>query len=86
MSSKIKHKHYYKDVIKYDTVDVYRVLELFEVTDHTLGHAIKKLLRAGGRGTKSQSQDIQEAIDTLKRNLEMITEDEVSMPLALEVR
>jgi hypothetical protein len=28
-----RHRHYFKDVSKLQTVDVYRVLTLFEVTD-----------------------------------------------------
>lgn len=66
------HSHYFKDVSKLKTIDVYRVLELFGVTDQALGHAIKKLLVAGGRGAgKSIEKDIQEAVDTLLRRLEM---------------
>lgn len=67
-----KHSHYFKDVSKLKMIDVYRVLELFGVTDQALGHAIKKLLVAGGRGAgKSIEKDIQEAVDTLQRRLEM---------------
>ncbi len=63
-----RHKHYYKDVSGLDTVDVYRVLSLFEVADPCLQHAIKKLLVAGGRGAgKDISQDVREAIDSLER-------------------
>lgn len=70
------HRHYYKDVSKLKTVDVYRVLKLFNVHDPCLQHAIKKLLVAGGRGAgKDITQDVQEAIDSLKRLLEMDGED-----------
>ena len=57
------------------SVDVYRVLDLFGVTDQALGHAIKKLLVAGNRGVKDMDKDIQEAIDTLQRWQEMRAED-----------
>lgn len=70
-----KHSHYFKDVSHLDYVDVYRVLELFGVREHAIGHAIKKLLVAGMRGAKNQPQDIQEAIDTLVRYQEMRKED-----------
>lgn len=71
-----KHSHYFKDVSHLDTVDVYRVLSLFNVTDQALGHAIKKLLVAGGRGAgKDVTRDVQEAADTLQRFLEMRNED-----------
>jgi hypothetical protein len=69
-----KHSHYFKDC-PYSRVDIYRVLELFGVTDQALGHAIKKLLVNGGRGAgKDSRQDVQEAVDTLKRWLEMEAE------------
>ncbi|RLA59360.1 MAG: hypothetical protein DRQ89_14160 [Epsilonproteobacteria bacterium] len=71
----MKHNHYFKDVTRFDYVDVYRVLELFNVTNPCLQHAVKKLLVAGGRGAgKNINQDIQEAIDTLVRWKEMQTE------------
>jgi hypothetical protein len=74
--SERKHSHYFKDVSRLNSVDVYRVLSLFSVTDQALGHAIKKLLVAGGRGAgKDIGQDIQEAIDTLQRWQEMREED-----------
>lgn len=67
-----KHAHYFKDVSNLISIDVYRVLELFEVTDQALGHAIKKLLVAGGRGAgKSIEKDIEEAIVSLQRCLQM---------------
>ncbi|WP_287278682.1 hypothetical protein [Ralstonia sp.] len=63
-----KHAHYFKDVRGLDEIDVYQVLRLFGVTDQCLGHAIKKLLVAGGRGAgKNIGQDVQEALDTLQR-------------------
>jgi hypothetical protein len=71
-----KHAHYFKDVSKLTEIDVYRVLALFNVTDQAIGHAIKKLLVAGGRGAgKDIGKDIQEAIDTLVRWQEMRKEE-----------
>lgn len=70
-----KHSHYKKNVAGLSMIDVYRVLELFGVTDQALGHAIKKLLVAGGRGAKDIGQDVQESIDTLERWKEMRAED-----------
>jgi hypothetical protein len=72
-----KHNHYFKKVTHLDGVDVYRVLELFEVTDPCLQHAIKKLLCAGERGAKDIEQDVQEAIDSLERWKDMRREDEL---------
>lgn len=66
---------YFKDVEKLKSVDVYRVLLLFGVTDPCLQHAIKKLLCAGQRGAKDELKDVQEAIASLTRYLEIKTED-----------
>lgn len=72
-----KHSHYHKDVEHLKTIDVYRTLELFGVTDQALGHAIKKLLCAGQRGAgKTFEQDVREAVDTLNRRLQMLAEDD----------
>lgn len=71
-----KHPHYHKDVRHLETIDVYRVLALFNVTDPCIQHAVKKLLVAGGRGAgKDISRDIQEAVDSLNRWQEMQAED-----------
>lgn len=67
--------HYYKKVEHLKHVDVYRVLQLFQVTDPCLQHAVKKLLVAGGRGPKDPIKDVHEAIATLERFLEMRFED-----------
>ena len=74
--SEQKHNHYFKDVSNLKFIDVYRVLDLFNVVNPCVQHAIKKLLCAGQRGIKDQKQDVQEAIASLVRYLEMKTEDE----------
>lgn len=63
------HSHYFKPVPEgVKSIDVYRVLQMFNVTDPCLQHAIKKLLVAGGRGAgKDITQDIKEAGDSLTR-------------------
>lgn len=68
-----KHSHYHKDVSDYDTIDVYAVCKIFDVQDPSgcLQHAIKKLLVTGQRGHKDRKTDIQNAIDTLNRLLEL---------------
>lgn len=76
MSVGNKHPHYHKNVRHLETIDVYRVLALFNVTDPCIQHAVKKLLVAGGRGAgKDINKDIQEAIDSLQRFQEMRAED-----------
>ena len=71
------YNHYFKNTVHLNAVDVYRVLELFEVADPCLQHAIKKLLCAGARGSKDEQQDVQEAIDTLERYQDMKAEEEM---------
>jgi len=78
MSVSNKHPHYHKDVRNLETIDVYRVLALFNVTDPCIQHAVKKLLVAGGRGAgKDLGKDVQEAIDSLERFKEMRAEDTI---------
>jgi len=72
----VKHSHYKKDVSHLKMVDVYRIAQLFDITDHCEFHAIKKILCAGKRGSKDYENDIREAIDSLSRRLQMIAEDE----------
>lgn len=77
---KQKHSHYYKDVANLDFIDVYRVLQLFNVTDPCIQHAVKKLLVAGGRGAgKDITKDVHEAMDSLARFLEMRDEETVDL-------
>lgn len=72
-----KHSHYYKDVSHLSSIDVYRVIDLFEVSNPCIQHAIKKLLVSGGRGGgKDTTKDWQEAIDSISRALQMKREDE----------
>ena len=72
---KENHNHYFKPC-PYDTLDVYRVISIFGVTDPCIQHALKKLLCSGVRGHKDQSKDIQDVIDTLERWKEMRYEDD----------
>lgn len=68
--------HYYKKVpngVQY--IDVYRLLEMFEVTNPAIQHAVKKLLVAGGRGHKDLDKDVKEAIVSLNRWIEMREEE-----------
>ena len=68
---------YYRDVSKLESVDFYRLAELFGITDANVAHAFKKLLLAGDRtGNKSFKEDIKEARDTLTRRLDMWDEDD----------
>ena len=72
---KEEHNHYFKPC-PYDTLDVYRVINIFGVSDPCIQHALKKLLCSGVRGYKDQSKDIQDVIDTLERWKQMREEDD----------
>jgi hypothetical protein len=65
---------YYKEY-PYDTIDIYRVLQIYEVTDPCIQHAVKKLLCAGKRGYKEVEKDVEEAIMSLQRWGEMRREE-----------
>lgn len=70
-----KHSHYYKDVSKLDVIDVYRIIDLYNITDPCDQHALKKILCPGERGHKDIIQDTQDVIDTMRRKLEMFSEN-----------
>lgn len=74
----MKHSHYFK-TLPCLTVDIYRILHAFDVTDPCLQHAAKKILCAGGRGVKDAKKDVEEAIDSLVRWLEMRREEGENM-------
>lgn len=71
--SDIKHSHYHKDVSRYDTIDIYVICDLY-VDDNSgcIQHAVKKLLCGGKRGAKDEVKDLQEAMDTIQRKIEIL--------------
>lgn len=60
---------YMKEIKKGVYVDIYDVLGAYDVT-HPIGHAIKKLLMAGQRGSKCYIEDLSEAIQSIEREIE----------------
>ena len=52
-------------------VDVYDVLHAFKVVNPAAQHAIKKLLCSGSRGHKTKEQDLKEALDSIKRAIDL---------------
>lgn len=52
-------------------VDVYAVLQAFDVGCPAVQHALKKLLQPGNRGHKGTTQDLEEAIQSIERAIEM---------------
>lgn len=59
------------DAGKSITVDVYSILDAFKTGCPALDHAIKKLLAHGSRGVKSSKQDKEEAIEAIRRSIEL---------------
>jgi hypothetical protein len=47
------------------TIDVYDVLQAFNVTNPATAHAIKKLLVAGGRGYKDVQHDVRKGLQAM---------------------
>lgn len=49
------------------TVDVYRVIDAFQVTDPALQHLVKKALCAGLRGHKDRAQDLNDILQSAQK-------------------
>jgi hypothetical protein len=76
MKNSSKFSHYYKKIPEgLEYIDVYRVLDIFGISNPCIQHAVKKLLVAGVRGTKDEQKDVEEAIASLERFLEMRSEE-----------
>lgn len=69
--------HYYRDVRHLEKIDIYRFCDLFGITG-PLEHALKKIACAGERGAKDFYKDLNEAISSIKRAIEMREEDEAA--------
>jgi hypothetical protein len=70
-----KHNHYHRSVSHLEKIDVYRILDLFDVTCPVMQHIVKKALCAGQRGHKNLERDVQDIIDSALRKQEMIQEN-----------
>lgn len=67
----------YNKTIRGTELDVYDILHAYEVEDHAVGHAIKKLLCLGKRsGGKGMRHDLTDAIWSLERALQTLDEQE----------
>lgn len=69
-----KHNHYFRDC-PYDKIDVYRIIDIFEITDPAAQHILKKCIATGKRGHKDEKRDWQDILDSAQRRLDMIAED-----------
>lgn len=72
----MSHNHYFRDVSHLNSLDVYRLLELFNVTCPVAQHIVKKALAAGQRGHKDTRRDWQDIADSAARRLQMMDEDD----------
>jgi len=52
-------------------LDLYDVMRAWGVDCQALGHACKKVLQAGQRGHKSRRDDLEEAIVSIRRAIEL---------------
>lgn len=64
----------YHSQLKGVTVDVYDVLKAFNVTCPATQHALKKMLCTGLRGHKDAETDLNEAIASLQRAKELLSD------------
>lgn len=65
-----KPTNYYARTIKGVQIDVYDILAAYNVDNHAVAHAVKKLLRLGN-GQKERLTDITEAKRSIERALEL---------------
>ncbi|UGV22602.1 hypothetical protein PHLEASOLO_74 [Escherichia phage vB_ EcoD_Phleasolo] len=76
------HSKYNREIIGLDgtltTVDVYRVLDAFQVTDPAIQHAIKKMLCTGLRGHKDYLTDIDDSIESLRKAKELYGQKKIN--------
>ena len=61
----------YNRKIRSEIVDVYDILQAYEISNHAVAHAVKKLLMPGDRGYKNIIQDLEEAKFSIKRAIEI---------------
>lgn len=64
MSKYIRH-------VKGVEIDVYDVLNAYQVTNPAIQHAVKKLLMPGARGHKTRAQDLGEALASIDRAIDL---------------
>ena len=72
---------YNREIKKGVHVDVYDVLQAFNVTNPALHHLVKKALAVGKRGHKDAAEDYQDIIDSAVRAKQLYEE---SKPLTTE--
>lgn len=66
----------YQRQVPSTTIDIYDILNAYQVTCPATQHAIKKLLQPGERGHKDKLTDLREALASVERAIEMAEQDE----------
>lgn len=62
---------YMREILPNVWVDVYDVINAFEVTDGGMAHALKKILATGKRGHKDEAEDRKDILASIKRSNEI---------------
>lgn len=76
------HRHYFHQIPPGITeADIYRLIEIIGITCPVAQHVFKKSAAAGQRGHKDLRKDWQDIMDSAKRKLEMLDEDDRSKNL-----
>ena len=65
----------YKVKCKSEEIDVYDVINAYNISCPGSQHALKKILKPGQRGFKNFEEDIKEAIISLERAIEINREN-----------
>lgn len=69
-----EYSHYQIPVYKGEaTIDIYDILDRFNISSPPVQHAVKKLLVAGDRGVKDTILDLQEARSSITRAIQQET-------------
>lgn len=65
---------YDREIVPFLFVDVYDVLSAFPTESPAIDHAVKKLLAPGQRGVKNRTTDLEEAISSIQREINRMSE------------
>jgi len=66
-----KRNKYMREILPGVWIDVYDVIEAFQVNDGGMQHALKKILACGQRGHKDEATDRKDILASIKRSNEI---------------
>ncbi len=61
---------YKREILPGVWIDFYDIVACYEMTDHAMAHALKKMLAMGNRGYKDEAQDRKDIYDSVVRSNE----------------